>query len=252
MELMSMNFLNKKILLFVLLAAMFAAVYKIYLLGDKSESVALWLGDYHLEIPVKNAVSGSLPGWMTELIGLDDSSNSVLVRFDDIAIKEKVSGYKITENEFLDDIEVLLAVLSSEEIIRYTDSQHSAYEDLWYSKNSYENRLVELDENFQWHKVFRKIEYPYSWAYLNQYPDSSRNIPTHPQDFWIAHCLRMGPKNKQSVSCKTHLLINDILVEFDISDYNLEVLNEIKNFLRSNVESWIIEKRNGNQNLTEG
>ncbi|WP_155400604.1 hypothetical protein [Vibrio nigripulchritudo] len=181
-----------------------------------------------------------MPDWLLNMSGLDDDSSSTLFRFDDQEVKASVPTYQVaSNNQFADDIEVLMTALTPEEFNAYIDpNDHTMIRDLWQAKGSYTSRKVEPAEIPGWYKVYRTVEYPNSWALLNQYPDSEKQVPETTQDFWVAHCLMLGPKDKRVGSCRTHVLIGDIVVEFSISDYNLHLLDEIKAFVKSQVQEW--------------
>jgi len=209
--------------------------------AEEHEAVEkLKLGHYTFHIPEKNAMTKAVPFWLRWLPGLDEGSSSALILFKDQEVKESIPTYKFTDkNKYRDDIEVLLMVLTPEEVQRYHNPQYGQLEDLWYSKGSYKKRRVELDEKYGWFKVYREIEYPYSWAYLSQTPDENKTVPNEPLDFWISHCLLSGPKDDQTASCNSYVLVDDIVMEFSVSDYNLLALEEIKQFLKTKLRSWL-------------
>lgn len=207
-----------------------------------SDVVEIKLRQHKFLIPKHVAMDREsvMPDWLLSMSGLDDGSSSTLFRFDDQEVKANVPTYQVaSNNQFADDIEVLMTALTPEEFNAYIDpNDHTMLRDLWQAKGSYKNRKVEPAEIPGWFKVYRAVEYPNSWALLNRFPDSEKQVPEKTQDFWIAHCLMQGPKDKRVGSCRTHALIGDIVVEFSISDYNLHLLDEIKAFLKDQVQEW--------------
>ena len=182
-----------------------------------------------------------IPDWLVNLGGLDDGSSTTLFRFDDEEIKANVPSYQVAgDNQFKDDIEGLIIALTPEEIGRYKDPDtYAQLGDLWRGSGSYKNRKVESAEMPGWYKVYREVEYPNSWMLVNQFPDPKKPVPDQVSDFWVASCLMLGPEDKRSGSCRTYELIGDIVVEFSVSDYNLPVLDNIRNFVRGQVLEWM-------------
>ena len=231
----------KKIVLTVVivLAAAFGTQAITYALSDV---VQIKLRQHTFLIPKSIAMDRAsvMPDWLINMSGLDDGSSTTLFRFDDQLIKANVKGYQVaSDNQFKDDIEGLIIALNSEEISRYKDPSYPPLGDLWRSTGSYKNRKVEASSEITgWYKVYRAVEYPNSWALLSRFPDTDKKIPDQPHDFWVANCLMQGPEGKRNGRCRTHELIDDIVVEFSISDYNLHLLDEIRAFIKSQVQEW--------------
>jgi len=220
----------------------FLTAFKGDVLEVSEDYVEFRLGHYNLEIPRKNVISNSIPSWLRWLPGLDDGSNSALFLFKDREIKGSIPGYKYTKFSFRDDIEILAMILTPEEINRYKNPEtYSQLGDLWRNEGSYSDRKVEHYGSNGWYKVYRAIEYPHSWALLNRYPETENPLPESTLEFWVAHCLEFHPNDGKHVSCTSHVLFDDILIEFDISEYNIVVINEIRNYLQITVKNWIKE-----------
>lgn len=206
------------------------------------DTTELRLGHYLLEVPKKNVMSSNtIPNWLRWLPGLDDGSKSMLFRFQDREVKQHVPGYKYSEDKrFRDDIEILVMVLTPEEVARYRNPEtYSELGKLWRSEGSYKDRKVEPYDEAGWYKVYRGLEYPNIWALLNRYPDSSKPLPSDPLEFLVAHCVESKPKDGRLASCGTYELIDDLVIEFDVSDYNIAVINDVREFLRATVQGWI-------------
>ena len=207
-----------------------------------SDTVKVQLRNHTFLIPKHIAMEREsvVPIWLLNMSDLDDGSSTTLFRFDDIEIQKHIPSYKIApDNQFQDDIEGLIIALTSEEVSRYkTPNAYAQLGDLWRTTGSYHHRKIEPAEMPGWYKVYREVEYPKSWALLSRYPDSKQPIPEQTQDFWIAHCLLLGPAGKESGSCGTYKLIDDVVIEFHVSDYNLHLLDEIKGFVVTQVRKW--------------
>lgn len=211
------------------------------------DTVELKLGHYLLEVPKKNVMSSNtIPNWLRWLPGLDDGSKSMLFRFTDREIKQNVPGYRFDEDKrFRDDIEILVMVLTPEEVARYRDSEtYSELGKLWRGEGSYKDRKLEPYGETGWYKVYRGLEYPNIWALLNRYPDSSKPLPRDPLKFLVAHCVDSKPKNGRLASCGTYELLGDIVIEFSVSDYNISVIDDVRKFFRSTVQGWIKRGKN--------
>jgi len=210
-------------------------------LRAERDLVQLSLGHYIFEVPRKYDMSNSIPLWLRWLPGLDDGSSSALFRFENVEVRDSVGGYTLTGTPDRDNIRILVSVLTPEEIRRYQDPEiFSDLGDLWRGQRRYQGRKVEPYGANGWHKVYSALEYPDAWTLLNQYPDEQRPVPNTTLEFWIAHCRKGGPDRR--VRCKSHFLIDDIQIEFRISDYNLGVIGEVKDFLQDKVTSWIKAK----------
>jgi hypothetical protein len=154
-------------------------------------------------------------------------------------IKNQIISYKEVDGKYKEDIRGILSFLNDEEVKSYTES--STYEDMWYGLDSYSKRRIE-QYNELYFKIYREVEYPYSWSVLKKFPESNVLIPNIASDFWVAHCLE-GASNrttsKKHITCRSHIVVNDLLIEFNVSEQNLEQIENIKKYLVKEVNSWI-------------
>ncbi len=235
----------KKITLSIIIVvvAVFGIQAIIYALSDV---VQIKLRQHTFLIPKHNALEREsvMPDWLLNMSGLDDGSNTTLFLFDDKEIKASVPDYQVaSDNQFKDDIEVLMAALISKEISDYQDPHtYAELGDLWQATGSYKDRKVEPAEIPGWYKVYRAVEYPNGWTLLNQFPDPEKPMPEQVSDFWIAKCLIQGPKGKRQGRCTTYEMMGDIFLEFSVSDYNLPALDELRDFIKTKVQEWKQEK----------
>jgi hypothetical protein len=110
---------------------------------------------------------------------------------------------------------------------RYQDSDQ--YRDLWEASGSYQNRVVE-ESRGGLYKVFRKVEYPYSWALLKRNPEERGQIPNDVSDFWVAHCLDGGSSVTEGgthTTCKSRIIKDDLLIEFNVSEQNIGLIEQL-------------------------
>lgn len=232
--------MKKLLSLFVILAvAVFGVQIITYALSD---IVKIKLREHVFLITKHIALEREsvMPDWLLNMSGLDDGSNTTLFLFDDHEVKANVPSYQTaSDNQFKDDVEGLIIALTSQEVSNYKNPEtYAQLGDLWRGTGSYKNRRIEPAEMPGWYKVYRTVEYPNSWMLVTQFPDSKKPIPSQVSDFWIASCLMLGPKGKRNGSCRTYELIDDIVIEFSVSDYNLPILDEVRQFLRSKVLEW--------------
>lgn len=232
----------RKILLYTI-AFMFITILTAYGATQLiSDTVKVQLRQHAFLIPKRNVLAGQsvMPEWLLRTSGFDDGVNSALLIFRGGEIKEAVSDYKVSkDNQFKDDIEVLMAALTPKEIANYRDpNTYADLGDLWRATDSYKNRKIEPAETPGLYKVYRVVEYPRSWSLVNQLPDSTKPVPDKVSEFWVAHCFMLGPKGKRSIRCTTHEMMNDIVLEFSLSDYNLPKLDRVRGYIRSKVREW--------------
>lgn len=225
--------------LLLLLIVMSVILGRIVLSAENSEKVIQFnLGNHVFHIPEKNSLEKGVPGWLRWLPGLDHSSREVLIIFSAHEVSASVDGYQTEDGEYTEDIRGLLAVMNDVERRRYKDP--SQYNDLWNASGSYQERIVE-EYRDGFYKVFRKVEYPYSWALLKRNPEAADHIPDDVSDFWVAHCLDGGSsvtKSGTHTTCKTRLVRDDLLIEFNVSEQNIGLVEEIGDFLVSEITSW--------------
>lgn len=134
------------------------------------------LGAQTFSIPKENLLEAALPGWLRRLPGLDDGSRSFLVKFPASELAEGVPDYRVSDGNYREDISGVLSALTAEEERRYVASEQLA--DLWHRRDSYRDAVIEPYTIPGWYEVYRKIEYPYSWALLKYLPPAEQPIPS--------------------------------------------------------------------------
>ncbi len=206
---------------------------------SENDIVRLKLGSYSIDIPKKNSLEQGIPSWLSWLPGLDNSTEQIMFTVSAEDISRELHGYRISDGDYQEDIRGLLSVLNSSEIEGYTSS--AAYLDLWNSTGSYSSRRVEPFGN-ELYKVYREIEYPNSWALVSQSPEQGGRIPSEASEFWLAHCLSGNSSETASghhVTCRSHVVFNDLLIEFNISEQNITELENLKSYLTEEIQKWI-------------
>jgi len=231
----------KKVITFIILFLL--AIFGVRVLSYAvSDTVKVQLRKNTFRIPKHIAMDGLkiMPDWLLNMSGLDDGSSTTIFRFDDKIVKTNLPSYIVSEeNQFKDDIEGLIIALTDVEVANYKNpATYAQLGDLWNATGSYKKRVIEPDSIDGWYRVYRKVEHPNSWMLLSRNPDVDKSMPDQVKDFWIASCLMQGPTGKRNGRCRTYELIEDVVVEFSVSDYNLPLLDEIRTFIRSQVIEW--------------
>jgi hypothetical protein len=207
-----------------------------------SDTYDVRLGAHRFAIPKQYSLEGRIPSWLRAVSGLDDGSRSYLLKIPAQEVAKNVPGYKSTDGKLDEDVEFVLNVLNDVEIRRYADS--GRFRDLWYATESYADRVVEPYENRSLFRVFRNTKHKHSrdsWAVTRISPQSDISIPRDVFDFWIAHCLAGDSPITLSgryVSCRSYVFYGDISIEFSVSEQNLDVIDQVRDFLKSQVELW--------------
>lgn len=207
-----------------------------------SDNYKVTLGQHTFDVPKQYSRQGAVPKWLLTLPGLDNGSRDYMLKFPASEIAAQVPGYKKTNGQYKEDIRAILAVLTPEEIKRYQDA--GRYRDLWYAENSYRERIIEPYPDRPWVRVYRKIDYPRLWTVLKKSPQSEGALPQNVSDFWVGSC-RLGNSpitgSGKIVDCQSYIFYNDIAIDFYISEQNLYVIDDVRAFLKSKIESWDIK-----------
>ncbi|MGI9251122.1 MAG: hypothetical protein ACR2PR_07990, partial [Pseudohongiellaceae bacterium] len=135
-------------------------------------------------------------------------------------------------NPSADDVLGTIIVPLPEHLENYI-RPNSTIRDMWQGKDLYRNRVVELAEVSGWYKVYPNSTMRNHVVLLNRFPDSAEPMPGRRQDFFIGTC-----KDSIKSTCRTDVLVGDIVIDFQISAYNQHLLNEIREFVRKQVLEW--------------
>lgn len=198
------------------------------------------LGAQTFLIPKENLLEVVIPAWLRQLPGLDDESGSFLVTFPALSVANSVPGYQVTNGVYREDISGVLSALTSDEARRYETLEHLA--PLWYRNGSYRDAVVEPYGIAGWYKVYRKVEYPYSWALLKYLPSADESLPLNAEDFWVGHCLKGGAvlvTGGAHVTCRSFVYFDDVSVDFEVSEQNIKHIDEIRVFIKMEVLAWM-------------
>lgn len=193
---------------------------------------------YTFDVPSRFSLGSARPAWLKWITSADESKNSFLFLLPAEVLSAAIEGYKQQDGAYKEDIRVYVAALNRTEQERYAPTnQHF---NLWQGRLDYKDRIVEKsdDGNF---RVYRKLEYPYSWALVKAHPEA---LPQLTGDFWIAHCIKNRgtiTTTGEHIGCTSHLLKDDILIEFNISEQNLSKIDSIKHYLSDQVMTWKVE-----------
>ncbi|MDZ4380600.1 MAG: hypothetical protein U0942_04590 [Parvibaculum sp.] len=200
-----------------------------------SDTYRVALGQHVFNIPTQYSRQGAA----SQLTGADEDSRSYMLEFSAEDVAAEVSNYKTTNGSYRENIRAVLIAPTFDESKRY---QSPGYlKDIWNAEGSYRDAIIESYAGRSWLKVYRKIEYPYSWAVLREMPEKNRSVPENVFSFWIANCLSGNSPITQSgeiVICQSYALDQDIVIDFYISEQNLDVIEDVRLFLKSKIELW--------------
>ena len=200
--------------------------------STEQKPVSLSLGTHIFLIPEANALVGKQFFWMDWLKGADEASRTKEIVFFGDELSKAVPGYRTDSVNLF----ATLAVLNDDEISRYKNSDR--YRDIWAGEGAFQGGSVEAWGDVKgWYKVFRPLEQN-SWTVMRRYPDPAISVPKNPEEFWVAHCSKMGTKSKVPVNCRSYLFFDDIAVDFSISEANLPLIDKVRTFLKGRVLEW--------------
>ena len=199
----------------------------------------LSLGGHELTIPRQYLLEGGLDRWIRLIPGLDDSSREILVRFPAHEIAAHTPGYEPNDGELKEDMPARIVALTPIDLQNHLDPER--FRDLWYRTGGYADAVVEEDRGRELLKVFRRVEYPRSWALVSMLSEAGSALPNSVLDFWVAHCLD-GPSSEtpsgHHVTCMAYAIRGDLMVEFNISEQNLAVIDSVRQFILDTVKRW--------------
>jgi len=197
------------------------------------------LDGFEFQIPKKNLNVNFTSAVMKNVNGLDDGSNSILLHFDANEIADKVSGYKPCNGRYPENIAAVFNLLSEDEERLY--SAIETFRPLWEGEGSYTGRIVEPYDELSWFKVFRRIEYPRRWTVTSIHPKELENTSSEIHKLRLAECSEVvSPLTKDGrlVRCLTYVIFDGFLVEFSVSEENLVMLDELREYFQSEINSW--------------
>jgi hypothetical protein len=207
------------------------------------DTVHVMLGEKQFEIPKKYYLESPLVEMFKNVAGLDDGSRDRLLIFQADELADNIPGYKLQDGKVKNDINARLVVLNDLERSRYLSSQ----ENLWYARGPfYKDRFVESYPGKPWFKVFQNLDgqkIDSMWELLKQYPDSNRSIPKDISDYWIATCLKWRSDTLPTVSgkrvdCSSRIIFDNVMIEFDLTEQNLDFIDQVRKYLKATVMTW--------------
>jgi len=199
----------------------------------------LRLAGHDFEIP-QRYFQDDVPGWLRWLPGLDDGSRDALLTIDASEVAAAVPGFKPKDGGYIEDLRVRVVVLRDYEIPRYLDSKRR-FSDIWNSTGSYSNRVIERDSETGLVRVYRAIEYPWSWEVFTVSPETE-TLSSDIFSFWLGHCLN-GPSPISSTGylaiCHSHMVVGDIAMHFTVTGQNIDKIHRLRIYLADLLSQWL-------------
>lgn len=219
------------------------ALISLVVMGCQTEqsdslTVNVAAGEFIYAVPAEFVREERVPQWLKRLVGVDDGRRELLLEFPASVIAGRVLGYSRQDGDFVEDISAVLAVINDEEINRYLRGDFERQ--VWHLTGSFADAVIEELPVSGWYRVFRGIEYPYSWAVTRLHPSPSEAMPD-PSQFFVAHCLRRTSvltKSGNRIACVSHVVVNNVVIEFEFSEQSLPLVDEISEQLKLFVEEW--------------
>lgn len=222
----------------ILAIFLFLAVVTSASVWGEEGKVSVSLGPYQLSVPEKYLPQRSLIERFSSVIGLDRADKEMLLQIGEQEIEENVSGY--TGGRYSDGIMARLVALKPEEKALYLTPARLA--DIWHGQRDYEDAIIEKYETMDLFRVYRRIEYPYSWTVVLAKP-SVGAPPTKVDEYVVASCIRAGEQvaaAKATPRCRTRVIWSMLMMEFSISEENFEVLDGVKSYLAEKMAEWVV------------
>lgn len=199
-----------------------------------TDTVRITLGPYKLRIPEANSLQGKAPFWIAMIPGLDSGEKSTNIIFSSDEVAASIPG-------LAPDTELLgtLHYVTEEEYDAYR--HHSLGVDLWYGRGAHKHKRFEPWEGTGLYRAFdARHDKHVFWEVVRMRPDPHRSPPDNIQDFFVANCS--GNFDAGKSSCSTFVLFDRLLVEFSVKEQKLLRIEEIRQFIKEKVSSWIVSK----------
>jgi len=195
-------------------------------------TVKIRLGPYTLHIPETHSLQGKAPFWIEMIPGLDSGAKSTNIIFPSEEVAAAIPG--------LDPKIDLLGTLSYVTEEEYNTTRHHPFGvDLWYGRGAHKHKAFEPWEGTGLYRAFyAKHHKKVFWEVVRMLPDPDRPPPEDIQEFFVANCS--GDFDAGKSSCRTFVLFDRLLVEFSVKEPHLLRIEEIRNFIKGKVTSWIV------------
>lgn len=204
----------------------------------------LKLGNNSLEIPQRYLKdSSTIPPALQWLPSLDDNSKELLLTIDADEMAGNIPGFKPADGDYRDDVRIRLSALTPVERSRYLDT--SRFSEAWSKTGSYHDAIVEQDAVNHLTRIYRKVEYPNSWESFKIPP--TEKIVGDIYSIWTGHCIQSrSPLTPSGVLalCKSYVIVDDMAVNFTVSEQNISKVDALRSYLSGLVSSW---ERNGSK-----
>ena len=197
------------------------------------------MGRYQFNIPAEYGTRGFMNlsvRWFTRHF---QSKEVAVFELKEHELALNISDYKVGESDHPRNIKGLIRVWDEKTL--QTFKQPGRYASLWRGTGAYTKREVQPYSNGKLYRVYRDASSKKIWTVLKQNPLQNNPLPDNSFDFWVARCRAHEskmPGSAQFTICNSYLLIDDVVVEFYLTEDNLETIDEIRQYLTEKVISW--------------
>lgn len=207
----------------------------------EGNTVILKLGEYVFRIPEQYSRETAIPSWLNWLPGLDDGVSEALLVIPANEIGHAIGGYFEQDKNTYEDVLILVAALREHEISQYKNPNR--LKELWYATDEYAERVVEPVKGKPWFRIYRKPTLRSSWELVSQNPEQSKQIPPL-SNYWMGSCFKSTTSAKSLDNleiCKTYVVVENLIIEFSVSQQNFHFLDQIKEYVAQRILSWQVK-----------
>lgn len=197
------------------------------------------IGSYQFDIPENETIPRASNPILRKMTGLGGKDESLVFLIPAAEVGVQVPAYKSQEEGRSLDVKGIIRVWDTLRIEQYLKPDR--YRDLWYGQGRYKNRIVELQEGAPLYRVFRDSSHRNAWVVLNQMPLAGVPQPEVMDEYWVARCSKQGRGGvfgSSFVMCNSYFFVDDIVVEFYLSEDNLAHVGDIRNIIREKIMVW--------------
>ncbi len=194
------------------------------------------IGSYTLEVPSAYRPNTSIFSWFKSVTGIGENVTGFIFEFKAGVVGDNVAGYIRDVDGVEQKIVGLVTYITSEERERVL--RNLSYKDAWEGSGGYKSRHIEKDKATGYYLVTEKEGY---WGIFKVFHEKpvQKNVPRYAETMLMSSCSGSPLYPFKKVRCTEKLLsLENILIEYSYSYENIASHQEIRNFIKSKVDSW--------------